>query len=331
MAEIQFIEDLSSAKFDKALLSSVSAKLSKGMKVAVKLHMGEGKGMFSPELARRAVTVLKSLGCEPFLFDTPVVYPGPRHTKAGYEALAPLHGFSEVKIGCPVVICDEYVVMKTDHMDVEVAKVLAEADALLVLTHVKGHDCSGFGGSIKNLAMGCASPKSKGDQHSLGKPVVDDARCIACKACEKVCAFGAMKVGKKARVDLGSCVGCDNCVLACPHGALHCDVMFDTLLAEAALAALNPLKGKPVFYVNDARSITKHCDCFSDPGSPVAKDVGVFLGDDLAAIEQASLDVINKSEGRSLFKIMNHHDPYLSVKEAERLGLGRAEYLLRSI
>ncbi|MBN2142209.1 DUF362 domain-containing protein [Candidatus Woesearchaeota archaeon] len=331
MPEVHYLEDAESSKLEEALESGLEeAGFKRGMTVAVKLHMGEGKGMFRPEIAKRAVSVLLKIGCKPFLFDTIVMYPGPRHIKAGYKANAMLHGFTEKKIGCPVVISDEFVLVKTAHMEAEVSKEMAGADAMLVLTHFKGHDCASFGGSIKNLGMGCASPKTKRDQHSLGQPVVND-NCIACGICEKVCPFHAIKVSDKCHISYSRCMGCDTCHYNCPHGALDIKVSFEALLCEAAAAALQPFDKKPVFFLNDVRNITKHCDCFPFPGDPVAKDVGVLLSKDIVAIDQASLDLSNKQEGKNFFKLLHHHDPYLSTKEAERQGMGKQEYSLEKI
>ncbi|MBN2459446.1 DUF362 domain-containing protein [Candidatus Woesearchaeota archaeon] len=326
MAKIYLIKDASSGKYEQLLEKELKGKLKPGMKVACKLHMGESKGMFSPELAKRAASVLNKLGCKPFLFDTPVNYPGNRHTAEGYLAHAAAHGFSEQAIGCPVLIPDQYISVKTAHMDVEVADVLKAADAMLVLTHVKGHPGSGFGGAIKNLAMGCASPKSKGDQHCLGIPKVVDDECTACGLCEEVCFFKAIKVGDKAVVDPERCSGCSTCVYNCPNNALASDVTFDALLAEAAFAALKLMKDKPVFYVNDTRSITKNCDCFGNPGKMIAEDVGIFMGDDIVSVEMASVDSVINQEGKDVFKEAHSHDPYLHIKEAEKLGLGKSDY-----
>ena len=327
MSKIYHIKDANSEKYEQILEKELKDKFKKGMKVAVKLHMGEDKGMFNPQLAKRAINVLNKLGCKPFLFDTPVKYLGPRHTKQGYERLAPKHGFTNEKMGCPVVISNDYVVVKTKNMNVEVSKELSQADAFLVLTHFKGHGCSGIGGAIKNLAMGCVSPKSKADEHSFGVPIVND-NCTACGTCEEVCPAGAIKIKDKAIVDATSCWSCTNCVYNCPNNAITADLSFDILMAESASAVLRAVGKKPVFYVNDVRSITKNCDCFSDPGKPIARDVGVLLGDDLVAIEKASLDLINEQEGKNIFKEVHHHDPYIHIREAEKMGLGKEDYEL---
>ena len=44
---------------------------------------------------------------------------------------------------------------------IEVSGVIAEADAMIVVSHCKGHELSGFGGAIKNLGMGCTSKDGK--------------------------------------------------------------------------------------------------------------------------------------------------------------------------
>nr|MCK4929644.1 DUF362 domain-containing protein [Nanoarchaeota archaeon] len=325
MSKIYHIKGVDSNQYEQILEKELKDKFKRGMVVAVKLHMGEDKGMFNLELAKRAINVLNKLGCKPFLFDTPVKYLSPRHTKEGYEKLAVKHGFTKEKIGCPVIISNDYVVVKTEHMSVEVSKDLAESDAFLVLSHLKGHPASGMGAAIKNLAMGCVSIKSKNDLHSLGLPEVSDA-CTACGTCAEVCFFNAIDIKDRARINAEMCGGCSNCFYNCPNNAITAEVSFDTLMAEAASAVLKTLDNKPVFYVNDVRSITKNCDCFSNPGEIIAKDVGVLLGDDIVAIEKASVDLINEQEKKNVFKEVHHHDPYLQIKEARKIGLGKEDY-----
>ncbi|MBW2991447.1 DUF362 domain-containing protein [Candidatus Woesearchaeota archaeon] len=328
MSKVYFIKDVHSNKYEEVLEQELKDKFKKGMTVAVKLHMGEGKGMFSPELAKRAVSVLNKFGCKPFLFDTPVAYPGVRESKKAYEKAAAKHGFTKEKIGCPVIISDDYVVVKTKHMNVEVSKELLEADACLVLTHFKGHPASGMGGAIKNIAMGCVSIKSKQDQHNTAMPfnILDD--CTACGVCKEICPGNAITIEKKAKINPESCWGCSSCYYDCPVNAFEIKTTFDALMAEATSAALSFFKNKPVYYVNDVRDITKLCDCFSNPGEIIAKDVGVLMSKDIVAIEKASVDLVKKQEGKEVFQKAHHHDPYLHIKEAEKMGLGEGEYEL---
>ena len=61
---------------------------------------------------------------------------------------------------------------------------------MIVLSHFKGHEMAGFGGAIKNLAMGCAPYLGKREQHSL-KLRVKEAKCVSCGGCVSVCPTGA--------------------------------------------------------------------------------------------------------------------------------------------
>ncbi|KYK26472.1 hypothetical protein AYK26_04955 [Euryarchaeota archaeon SM23-78] len=327
MSKVYYLKVAESDKYEQILEQELKNKFKKGMKVAVKLHMGEDKGMFNPTLAKRTIKVLNKLGCEPFLFDTPVTYPGARESKQVYEKTAVKHGFTKESIGCPVIISDDYVGVKTKNLDLEVSKELLGADAFLVLTHFKGHPASGMGGAIKNIAMGCVSPKSKKDQHTVGIPVVSD-ECTACGTCEEVCEYSAIKVKDKAVINKNSCWACTTCVYNCPSNAIKSKASFDALMTEAASGILKKFDDKPVFYVNDVRSITKNCDCFSNPGKIIAKDVGIFMSDNLVAVEKASTDLVKKQEGRDVFLETHHHDPYLQIKQAEKLGLGKEDYEL---
>jgi uncharacterized protein len=159
------------------------------------------------------------------------------------------------------------------------------------------------------------------------EPTVNDT-CNACGICEQVCPFHAIKIGDKAVVNNDACGGCTNCVYNCPNNSMTSKLTFDLLLSEAAGAVLKAFgQGKkPVFYVNDARSITKYCDCFSNPGAIIAKDVGLLLGDDIVAIDKASIDLVREQEGAEVFQGAHHHNPYLQIIESENNRMGKQEY-----
>jgi hypothetical protein len=171
--------------------------------------------------------------------------------------------------------------------------------------------------------MGCVSPKSKKDQHSLASPTVND-NCTACGICEEVCPFNAIKIDGRAKINKELCVGCSNCYYHCPNKAMEAKVTFDTLLAESAVAVMTAMKNKPVYFVNDVRNITKKCDCFSNPGEKIAADIGIVLCDDLVSVEKASLELIAKKEGKDVFQEANNHDPNIAVNEVKRI-LGNAK------
>ena len=51
--------------------------------------------------------------------------------------------------------------------EMSVGKSLVDYDSMIVLTHFKGHAAGGFGGSLKNIAIGCADAKvGKAMQHT---------------------------------------------------------------------------------------------------------------------------------------------------------------------
>lgn len=138
-------------------------------KIAVKIHMGEqgNKTHLKPGFVKQIISILNENGCRPFLFDSPVMYAGGRDTPEKYLKTAANNGFTEQSIGCPIIISEEHEIVKTPHLNAEVCKDLAEADGMLVLTHVKGHMCSGVGGAIKNIGMGGVSKKTKTDIHQI--------------------------------------------------------------------------------------------------------------------------------------------------------------------
>ena len=93
-----------------------------------------------------------------------------------------------------------------------------DADVFISLTHFKGHEATGFGGTLKNIGMGCGSRAGKMEMHSAGKPHVDQDLCIGCKQCAKVCAHDAPQFeNKKAYIDHNKCVGCGRCIDRCPE------------------------------------------------------------------------------------------------------------------
>ncbi len=243
MIKVTFTKEIS--KFEALLKQKIMYNFSLGDKVCVKLHMGEGnKGHCDVELTKMAVKVLKGLGCEPFLFDTTALYPGKRFTPEDYLKTAAEHGFTKENIGCPIVVDDAFTEIKTDHMNVHVASTI-KADKFLVLTHVKGHGASGFGGSIKNLGMGCVDKVTKKQIHTDSQPVLGEG-CNACGICEKVCENNAIKIVDGKHVFYyDKCWGCSPCIKNCPTGALKPRVAsFDRLLAEGAQAVIKFVKKK---------------------------------------------------------------------------------------
>ncbi|MBW2983541.1 DUF362 domain-containing protein [Candidatus Woesearchaeota archaeon] len=291
-----------------------------GEKIAVKLHMGErgNKTYLKPGFVKQIISILNENKCKPFLFDSPAMYVGGRDTPKKYLKTAAGNGFTEESIGCPIIISEEHKAVKTKHLNAEVCNPIVEADGMLVLTHVKGHSCSGVGGAIKNLGMGGVSRKTKRDIHNFAKPVLV-RECINCKACIKACPEGTIKEGKdKIKIDYDGCWGCNVCVYACPQKALKPKIaLFDALLAEGAFAVVSNVK--KAYYINALKEIAKFCDCMADNGPIICDDVGYLASENIIEIEKESLDLINRKAGKNIFLEIHKKDPCGQVDEMENL------------
>lgn len=71
--------------------------------------------------------------------------------------------------------------------------------------------------------------------------LVDENRCIACANCEKICEFGAVKIGKSiAEVDNTVCKGCGTCAVECPAMAIS----MSNITNEKILASISEAQRK---------------------------------------------------------------------------------------
>jgi len=195
--------------------------------VAIKLHFGErGNTAFvRPIFLRRVVDQVKKYKGKPFLTDTNTLYRGMRQEAISHLTTAYQHGFTDSVIEAPILIADglrgnSAVKVKIDQplfKTVSIAHDIYMADALIGVTHFKGHELSGFAGTLKNLGMGCASREGKLSQHSNISPQVKEKVCNGCKRCLTTCAYDAIlmksleaEVEKKstvASIDPQKCVG----------------------------------------------------------------------------------------------------------------------------
>ncbi|MBR4641222.1 MAG: DUF362 domain-containing protein [Selenomonadaceae bacterium] len=128
-------------------------------KVAVKLHTGEPHG---PNiLPRDMVQAFQAQIPNSTIIEANVAYGGGRSDTAKHRKTLQTNGWTF----CPVDIIDadgdiNFPVNGGFHLkEVAMGKHLADYDSLIVLTHFKGHGMGGFGGSLKNIAIGCASGK----------------------------------------------------------------------------------------------------------------------------------------------------------------------------
>jgi hypothetical protein len=317
-----------SKKLGNHFLAKLKEKLKKEFKdcktIAIKIHFGEpgNKTAFTPEQIKPIINVLNQLKIKFFLYDSPVAYNSPRNNPESHKKVVIEKGWDQLG---EIRTNNDYITIKGNSMSYQVCKELTEAEGVLIITHVKGHVCTGFGGAIKNLGMGALTAKTKGDIHSGGEPVLLEG-CTQCKTCEKMCPIDGIKVTDKP--NFIKCFGCSNCIYHCPYDALKPKVnYFDVLLAEGAYAASSNFKKQ--FYVSYMINITKECDCQKNPKKIISEDKGYLFGKDGVSIDKASYDLITKKE--QVFLKNNKKKGLEQIKAAEECGMGKQEYELVSL
>jgi len=340
----------------RTLFSKVADVVSEGDSVAVKVHMGEygGSAYLRPPIVRRACDLIKEAGGKPFVTDTTTLYPMGRFTASQYLATAARNGFTEESLGAPVVIADGEQGCDGELIDIpkqisgcsldkiKIAEKIFNADSLIVLSHVKGHGLSGFGGSIKNVAMGCVIKESKAAQHRANRALIDISKCTGCGQCVEVCPFKALSlVEDKIVRDDEKCMDCSHCLYLCPEDVYSmppgAQEKFQVYLAHAAAGVLRQFHSK-VAFINFVQDVTRLCDCVAPSGPPVVPDIGILASLDVVAIDKASLDLIAQSKPLGKFASIsspdvlgkiNGTDSLIQIRTAQQLGLGNMTYELK--
>lgn len=293
--------------------------------VAIKLHVGElgNPNYVQPIFVHDIIRKVEEAGGKPFLTDSTTYYRAHRNNAYDHMLNALKHGFSMA----PFIVADglrgeNYRIVKTKGIldEIEVAGAVAEADAMIVITHDKGHELAGFGGAIKNLGMGCTSQAGKLRQHRTIDLEIDESKCTGCGKCNEVCEMHLPEIfGDKAKNLSPKCMRCPFCKNSCPTGAiklLHQENILRAL-ASAAYGVLSTFKPNKVSYVSFAKTITQYCDCRPNPGEVVMKDIGVFASNSPVSIDGAFLQMAD-------YKIFNEAynvDCMVQVQEAANLGI----------
>ncbi|MGC9013495.1 MAG: DUF362 domain-containing protein [Thermoproteota archaeon] len=266
--------------------------IKKGDLVAVKVHFGQIGGFraIKPQFIRNLVDAIKEFGGIPFLVDTWGISHLDAAVKNGitYESMGapviPINGIRENDIRW--VKLEDGLRLK----EVGIAGNVYDADVLVNFAHAKGHGSSGYGGAIKNIALGCSAPKNRHELHSMEREEE-----------------GARK--------------------------------FQEGMADVVAAVLRKFKDKAI-HLNYIMDVAEHCDCASWSPTPIVPDIGIAVSRDIVALEQATLDLINKApglpystaekynlkSGDNKFLIIHGKDPYIQVQAAEKLGLGTTKY-----
>lgn len=332
-----------------------------GKFVAIKMHFGElgNLAFLRPNYAKAVADVVKEQGGKPFLVDCNTLYPGSRKNALEHLTCAELNGFNSITTGCHVIIGDG--LRGTDESEVPVrngeycktaliGRAVMDADVFISLTHFKGHEATGFGGTLKNIGMGCGSRAGKMHQHNDGKPHVIEDKCRKCHRCARECGSDAIDYDNGyAHINQDICKGCGRCIGACAFDAIENNnsnavEILGCKIAEYTQAVCD---GRPCFHISLIQDVSPNCDCHGENDAPILPDVGMLASFDPVALDQACVDLCeeqtpfrNSQLGDNLAKPGWHHyhehfkdsNPNVAWKETlehgEKIGLGSRDYEL---
>ncbi|MBI5204802.1 MAG: DUF362 domain-containing protein [Nitrospirae bacterium] len=328
---------------------------------AVKTHFGsEGAHrIVRPIFLRKVVDALKGVSAKPFVTDTV------RIKGLDYLEVANQNGINHLSVGAPVVLADglygnDNIMVRAGDIlgEIAIASVIHDVPAMFVCSHVKGHIQAGYGGAIKNVAMGgissshrkCGWKCGRGALHTIGegKLIWDEAKCELCYQCEEICPLECIKFENELfAYSEDKCWRCGRCTRVCPAGALAMpgdDERFMHALAEAAKAVIGTFQPGKIIYINFLTEIQPECDCMPSADVPVIQDQGILVSDDIVSIEQATVDMLSnkkplpqsamdeyQSEPDDILFCLSRKPYKLQIDAAERLGLGSKQYKLVEI
>jgi len=327
----------------------------KGKNVAIKLHLGSHLGFSTvhPFLVGRLVHAIKGGGGKPYVVD--IIDQFAEGAKRGY---------TQEVLGCPILpvagIGDSYYVgKKVNYKGLKALQMgghIKDADVLVDLSHVKGHNSIGYGAAIKNLAIGCFTGPTRWAMHGTmqydkywDKRRSKDARKLA-----KACPFGAIEYKRgNLKVEFDTCNQCMRCVMADSDGCLQIRLKnflsFVEINAIATKFVLSHFDKDERFFINVATNITEYCDCWGMTTGQILPDLGVLGSSDAVAIDKATLDLLadlplikeNVSQNLEVNDDPDLHpfarihgpykDPYNVIRFAERYGVGSARYDLEEV
>lgn len=292
-ANVLFTKNITSESLVKIFQLAYMPAIPDGWKTMVKISTGEpgGHNYLKPELIGELVKLIHGTIC-----DTVTAYEGGRDTKEGQLKTMKDHGFTEIG-NVDVLDGDGELVVpvKNGYMlqDVNAGKNILGYDFHIILTHFKGHQMAGFGGSIKNVAIGCASRRGKSQIHTYGSTA-------------------EMTVGFLDQYDQQS---------------------FLKAMVDAAKSFVDVMKiTGPILYINIANNMSVDCDCNAHPADPTMADLGIFASWDPVAVDSACIDAVyHAKDSKDLVERIESKDGTDILEYAQEAGMGSRSYHLINI
>ena len=197
---------------------------------------------------------------------------------------------------------------------------LPHIDGIIMMTSMCRHPLCGSTGALYNLGAGLASKRGKIKQRTLSKPQVNVEKCYSCKSCLHACPVNAISMkDNHVLIDEDLCVDCGRCVEIAKRCGIsyHWDATpeyFQKRMIEYASAAVKILADKAI-YINLI------------PGSDHDPE-GILISKNPLAIDQASLDICNKTKtfDKSNKELMKNY-----IALAKNLEIGESNYQIQEI
>jgi uncharacterized Fe-S center protein len=298
-----------------------------GDTVGVKIHFGE-HGLshhLRSSWVRSIIEEIQRLGGKPVVVDcTTIVFStySSRATREGMLCTAARHGMTEETFGCPIWICDGEIGEDDVKVDIPsgtylkysyMGKKLLDLDAMIAVTHFKGHPLGVFGGALKNIGIGCGSKRGKALTHlfsheRLGLHAVGVNQAAAKAAwaqphpntvdnmiegCPWDCFSWENDTLNFDRAKCRDCTGCFGSGLFSGILAPNPETMlyWASTIPDAFSGYVRAIGMDKVGYVSYAMDITPWCDCCNWSDRAVVPNLGVFASRDPVAIDMACLEM----------------------------------------
>ena len=259
-------------------------------RVAVKISTGEAgnNNYLKPDLIKDLVETVNGT-----IVECNTAYGGRRATVAMHHQVVKERGYLDI---APFDLLDEegYItlpvngkVLKEDY----VGSHFRNYDSYLVLSHFKGHQMGGFGGTLKNLSIGFGSGTSA---EKSGKAIIhSDGKSDTNPWCGE-------------------------------------QIPFLEAMGEAAVAVCQAMDGgKNIAFVNVMNRLSVDCDCNANPAEPDMHDIGVLASLDPLALDQACIDKVWQApDSKSLKARVDRQQGRHILDYTDTLGVYHRRYRL---
>lgn len=265
--------------------------------VAIKLHTGErnGPNILPPPWVKELQAKIPNSK----IVETNTYYfPSDRYTTDAHRETLKINGWTF----CPVDILDEEgtvmlpIAGGKHFTQMSMGSHILNYDSLLVLTHFKGHVMGGFGGSNKNIGIGCADGR-------IGKAMIHTG--------DKTEEWGQTEQQWQITKE-----------------------PFMERMTESSKAIVDHF-GKKIAYINVLRNMSISCDCEGIHAAPVvAPNLGILASTDILAVDQAAIDMIyalQEKDHKDLVQRIESRAGLRQLSYMKELGMGNDKYVIIDI